>query len=81
MATATATKPETKTVTAAHVKREIGRLRNNRQRRKVGEDTVKSSSPGTTGGLGTSDLKRLLAGETLVREFKSGRVVAVSVKG
>jgi hypothetical protein len=81
MAKATTTKPTPTTVTAAHVKRELGRVRNNRARRKADEPTVASSSPGKTGGLGRRDLKALLAGETLVREFKSGRKIALSVKG
>jgi hypothetical protein len=79
------TTPIPTTVSATLVKQELGRLKNNRARRRDGEPTVKSKAPGTTGGLGRADLKRLLAGETVERRFNDkedgtpGRHILLSV--
>lgn len=77
--------PVPTTVSAVLVKQEIGRLKNNRARKRDGLPTVKSKAPGTTGGLGRGALKSLLAGESVERRFNDkedgtpGRHILLSV--
>lgn len=69
-----------KSFTAAALTAELGRRRNNKARRANGEPIVRATSY-VLPALSKEVIERIQGGETVPVEFKSGRIVHVSLKG
>ena len=76
MPTKTQTKRETVAVTEVAIKQQIGLIRNNKARKRDGEKPVLSKN-WKLRGLSTRELQSIIDGETVNRDFKSGRKIAL----
>jgi len=69
---------ESVTVSAVAVNAQIGLIVNNKARKRAGEAPARSKN-WKLAGLSRPVLRSILAGETVTREFKSGRTVALTL--
>jgi hypothetical protein len=65
-------------VSAVAVNAQIGLVRNNKARKRAGEAVVLSKN-WKLAGLSRPVLRSILDGETVTREFKSGRIIAITL--